>query len=155
MPKPSPRSVMKWSEGLYKSALSSADFGRGGLLADDISLQEHDYCIGKRKFGGNAQSFSKDRFVHHTSLLWDFSEECMQYLLLPEKRPAYRNDRGHLDFLCSLKEYFPTQDDVMDTIVDSIGAKGNIELVELDIDTLLAEDVLSRPHRKSNREVVP
>lgn len=65
-------------------------------------MQEHDYCLGLQKFGGNAQCLTKDRFVHHTSFLWNFQEVNMTYLRMPEKRPEYRNDRGHLDFLVRL-----------------------------------------------------
>ena len=44
-------------------------------------------CLGK-KFGGNAQSISKDRWLHYTSNLLKYNSELMKkYLLMPEKRP--------------------------------------------------------------------
>lgn len=71
-----------------------------------FTLNEHDYCLGARKFAGNAQAISRERFVHHTSILWSFKEENMRLLTLPEKRPAYRADRKHEDFLTPLKDHF-------------------------------------------------
>eukprot|EP00501_MAST-03F_sp_TOSAG23-6_P001360 GSMAST32.ASY1.ANO1.1412.1 assembled CDS len=61
------------------------------------------------KFGGNAQSITKDRWLHHSSLLWDFNDKNMEYLCIPPeiKRPKYRKDRGHLDFLCKLGDVLP------------------------------------------------
>jgi hypothetical protein len=45
---------------------------------------------------------SRDRWVHHTSFLWDFATSSMRLLQLPEKRPEYRADRQHEEFLTSL-----------------------------------------------------
>lgn len=49
-----------------------------------------DYVFGDRKFGGNAQSITKNRWVHHTSFLWDYEAKNMSYLKLPAKAPQYR-----------------------------------------------------------------
>jgi len=43
-------------------------------------LRENDYVLGPRKMGGNAQSIIKNRWVHHTSFLWDFDVLKMRYL---------------------------------------------------------------------------
>ncbi len=32
------------------------------------------------QFGGNAQTITRDRWVHHTSFLWDFLPANMGYL---------------------------------------------------------------------------
>ncbi len=77
--------------------------------------------IDDKKCGGNAQYIKKDRFVHHTSFLWNYSSENMAYLKLPAKRPKYRQDRGHGEFLCRLKEI-----DTMDLLI----AKFKDELVK-------------------------
>ena len=45
-----------------------------------FSLRENDYVLDARKIGGNAQSIIRDRWVHHTSFLWDFNVMRMQYL---------------------------------------------------------------------------
>ena len=65
---------------------------------------ENDYVFGDhKKVGGNAQSIVKGGWLHHTSFLWDYDRENMEYLTLPEKRPEYRQDRSHDDFLVKLK----------------------------------------------------
>ena len=43
-------------------------------------MQENDYLFGTNKIGGNAQSIIKDRWAHHTSFLWDYKPERMNYL---------------------------------------------------------------------------
>lgn len=49
---------------------------------------------------------TRDRWLHHTSFLWDFDDSLLgRYLLLPEKRPEYRQDRSHKDFLVRLSPY--------------------------------------------------
>ena len=97
-----PRQIMDWTGSLYG--------GRPhGVFADvpGWQLRENDYVIGERKVGGNAQSISKDRWLHHTSFLWDFREETMKYLTNPAKQPRYRANRSHSDFLAPLKTYLP------------------------------------------------
>ena len=49
-----------------------------------------DYCFGDVKFGGNAQAITKQRFLHHTSLLWDYQDGRMKLLKHPAKIPDYR-----------------------------------------------------------------
>jgi lipoate-protein ligase A len=79
--------------------------GAGDML---LSLREHDYVLGgTRKVAGNAQSVGKSGWLHHTSWLWDASWENMGYLSLPDKRPAYRDDRSHADFLTTLQSSYP------------------------------------------------
>lgn len=63
----------------------------------DFALVETDYVLGERKIGGNAQSIVQGGWLHHTSFLWDYEEEHMEYLSLPSKRPEYRGDRSHED----------------------------------------------------------
>lgn len=50
-----------------------------------------DYVFGDRKFGGNAQSITKNRWIHHTSFLWDYEVNNMAYLKLPKRVPEYRS----------------------------------------------------------------
>jgi lipoate-protein ligase A len=71
-----------------------------------FALRENDYVLGDRKMGGNAQSISKDGWLHHTSFLWDYVDEHMEYLTMPSKRPDYRKDRKHTDFLVKLKDFY-------------------------------------------------
>ncbi len=88
-----PEPIMKWSGALYNSFFPA------------LTLRENDYVIGNKKCGGNAQYIKKDRWLHHTSFLWNFKAEHMDYLLHPKKTPSYRSGRSHLDFLCGLEEH--------------------------------------------------
>jgi lipoate-protein ligase A len=95
-----PRSLMQWSETIYKPLFDKI------LNADsNFKLRENDYVFGNLKFGGNAQSISRDRFVHHTSFLWNYSPHNMQYLTKPPKQPEYRQNRDHTEFLTSLSAH--------------------------------------------------
>ena len=49
--------------------------------------------FGERKFGGNAQAITSKRWLHHTSLLWDYDPANMGVLTNPKKQPAYRQVR--------------------------------------------------------------
>lgn len=46
--------------------------------------------LGPRKFGGNAQAITGRRWLHHTSLLWDYEPDRMALLAQPAKQPQYR-----------------------------------------------------------------
>ena len=93
---PFPRDIMTWTEGIYRKAFSQM------IDSEKFALRDHDYVVGDRKVGGNAQSIVKDKWIHHTSFLWDFDDADMRYLTLPEKRPQYRGDRSHDAFLAKL-----------------------------------------------------
>ncbi|KAL7483585.1 hypothetical protein ACHAW6_009224 [Cyclotella cf. meneghiniana] len=71
-----------------------------------FQLRENDYVFGERKIGGNAQSIVSSGFLHHTSFLWDYDRNNMEYLTLPEKRPEYRGNRSHDEFLIKLKDRY-------------------------------------------------
>lgn len=60
------------------------------LFFDGFKNVAVDYVLGDKKFGGNAQSIIKDRFLHHTSFLWDYQDFRMAYLKLPQRAPTYR-----------------------------------------------------------------
>lgn len=96
-----PDVLFTWSSDLYKKALELPDF----------HYREYDYVIGNYKCAGNAQYLRKDRFVHHTSFLWNYQREHMDYLKQPPKMPAYRCNRIHSDFLCKLEDFFPSKED--------------------------------------------
>lgn len=101
-----PERILKWSEGFYQGALALPDF----------SLRENDFVIGPKKCGGNAQYITKDRFLQHTSFLWDFNPSNMECLLHPKKTPEYRQGRNHLDFLCCLKEHLLSKEEFFNKI---------------------------------------
>lgn len=89
-----PRPIMAWTAGMYAAALPE----RSGF-----ALHDHDYCIGRRKVGGNAQSITRDRFAHHTSFLWRYDAELLErYLKMPARAPEYRAGRPHSEFVAPL-----------------------------------------------------
>ncbi|KAL9655596.1 hypothetical protein ABK040_002260 [Willaertia magna] len=94
-----PEDIMKWTSGFYSPIFPQSL---------QFELKENDYIFhGGKKFGGNAQYITGgklQRWVHHTSFLWDYHPNLMEkYLTLPEKKPEYRSSRSHTDFLTSLK----------------------------------------------------
>jgi lipoate-protein ligase A len=131
-----PREVMAWVGGFYAQAFAGAHDGATFALRENdyvwgVTGESH------RKFGGNAQRMSsaryppepphytyghplnahvapprgmyKHRWLQHTSFLWDFDDAKLNaYLALPEKQPAYRQQRPHSDFVCRLKDRFPS-----------------------------------------------
>lgn len=92
-----PEPIMRWSEDFYRPVFAYADF----------RLKENDYVLGNKKFGGNAQYIKKDRWLHHTSFLWDYNPNYMDCLLYPKKTPSYRAGRSHHEFICKLSDYYP------------------------------------------------
>ena len=136
-------------------AVPSSDNG-GGAAGDGkvvpFTLRENDYVLGNKKFAGNAQGLSRDRFVHHTSILWDYDPGTMAILSNPEKQPDYRQRRDHNDFLCKLNEFLPTRDSLPDAIVQELHSMG-FEVEETDPDDPYLSEVLSRKHHKSSRHV--
>lgn len=95
-----PVKIHRWSESFYQTVFPSLG----------MRLVENDYVLGDRKFGGNAQYLCKQRWLHHSSLLWDYDEASMQYLLMPKKIPTYRNQRNHHEFLCKLCDHLPSKE---------------------------------------------
>ena len=73
------------------------------IFQSNFHLVDTDYVFGDKKFGGNAQAISGNRFCHHTSFLWKYDINLMSSILkTPQKQPDYRKNRPHSDFLTSL-----------------------------------------------------
>ncbi|VVB09263.1 unnamed protein product [Arabis nemorensis] len=133
---PYPRSVMAWSGSLYSDVFKGIS---------DFQLRENDYVFGDRKFGGNAQSITRNRWIHHTSFLWDYSENNMAYLKLPSRVPQYRLERDHTDFVCKMKDYIERSVFIEKTI-KAVGTQ--FRLKELNLDDI---DDTGREHLESTR----
>lgn len=86
----------------------------------EMHLRENDYCLGSKKFGGNAQYITKSRFVHHSSLLWSYDSSLMDLLTLPEKAPRYRDKRAHSDFLCTLQPHFHSKEELFNEFTNHL-----------------------------------
>lgn len=130
-----PQEVARWNADYYQPFLGSLDF----------RLLENDYVLGERKFGGNAQYLTKDRWLHHSTLLWDYHPDLMKLLKIPAKRPQYRADREHEHFLCRLAEHFPSQEEVHDHFLHSLKQKHDV----VEVCREEVSRVLHTPHRQS------
>lgn len=135
-----PEKIFHWSSSFYKKAFTDHSF----------SLRERDYVFGDRKFGGNAQYLMKGRWVHHSTLLWDYNASLMDLLLLPQRRPAYRSERSHEAFLCKLKDYFKTQDELWSKLYQALDNTFSVN----ECDVKEVEVLTQRPHRKVTASVV-
>lgn len=129
-----PASIMQWTEGFYAP-----------LFRNQFQLRENDYILGHRKFGGNAQYLRKERWLHHTSFLWDFDPEKMNLLKHPPKTPQYRAGRKHEDFLCKLKDHHSCKKSLVKKIKERISQFFEIRLVCLSA----TDSIKERPHRKA------
>ena len=132
-----PERILKWSETFYHPVFDGK-----------VTLRENDYVIGEKKCGGNAQYIRKDRFVHHTTFLWDYSSANMDYLLHPEKTPKYRLGRDHTDFICKLKDHFLSKKQVIDSIKQELYKKWGAT------DLLLQDLPEEKEHRKSTKLIL-
>jgi len=124
-----PREVMRWMGAFYGRAFAEARVEEGSAF----DLRDNDYVWGQRKFGGNAQRMSSTRWLQHTSFLWDYDAAKLgSYLPLPEKQPAYRQQRTHAEFLCRLRDCFPSSsiERMTDVICEAMIGLG-VRLVEV------------------------
>ncbi|MBS0622139.1 MAG: lipoate--protein ligase family protein [Verrucomicrobia bacterium] len=129
-----PEPLMRWSAELFPL----------------IELRENDYVIGERKVGGNAQYLRKERWLHHTSLLWDYSADHMNCLQMPRRTPLYRNERSHLDFIGKLKEHFADEAAFFSQVRERLQERFVLRPVSFQE----IEPILAIPHRQSTT-VVP
>jgi len=136
---PFPQQILCWTKELYQPMISESAF----------CVRENDYVIGEHKFGGNAQYIVKNRWLHHSSLLWDYCPDKMEHLSLPSKRPEYRLDRSHKEFLCTLKPRFKHKHTFWEQFEDSLAAKLQIYQASLGD----AQAVLAVPHRKATQRL--
>ncbi len=137
---PFPERILSWSADFYKKAFQLPDF----------FLRENDYALKHLKCGGNAQYLRKDRWLHHTTFLWDFKNENMEYLLYPKKTPKYREGRSHLEFLCRLRPYFSSKEDLLLKIKDHLQQCYTVIIPSLQDITAL----LKGSHRKTTEYVL-
>ena len=124
--KPYPRDIMQWSNIVFQPVFENF----GGNV--QFALNENDYVLNDLKIGGNAQTIIKDRWVHHTSFLWDFKAENMKYLLMPKKRPEYRRDRDHLDFLDRVNNHIESKVEFEKRILEASSQFYDIEEIDFE-----------------------
>ena len=136
--KPFPRDIMDWSRNVFAPVFDK--------LPTNVKfdLRENDYILDNVKIGGNAQSIIKDRWVHHTSFLWDYLPSNMQYLLMPKKQPDYRLNRSHEDFLDKISRHLDTPEDFEERLLHSVSHLFEIQEVSM-------EEALSTAHMEKCR----
>ncbi len=130
----SPREIMRFVEKKIAKAFPSS-----------FSLTETDFTLGNKKIGGNAQYIQKNRWLHHTTFLWDYLPERMELLKHPEKKPEYRGERLHAEFLSTLNPYYESMNDLAARLVQSLGETFSLQLTSLQQASLHLEN----PHRSS------
>lgn len=78
--------------------LLAAAFERRGLAV--VHEGVNDLAIDGKKVSGNAQRRLKIAILHHGTLLYGLDLDLMtKYLREPDKRPSYRAERRHTDFV--------------------------------------------------------
>lgn len=130
-----PKSVLEWSENIYQGAFVDIPF----------QLRENDYIIRDKKIGGNAQYFVKNAWLHHTSFLFDYSNERMNLLQMPKKKPLYRENRDHTSFCDKLRTAFTTKDAFINAIIDHLQSLYSCIHISLE----QAKEKATSEHRKS------
>jgi lipoate-protein ligase A len=74
---------------------------RAGVPAE--MLGSGDLTLENRKFSGSAQRRLRRHVLVHASLLYDFPLETIdRYTRMPPRRPSYRQDRPHSEFVTNL-----------------------------------------------------
>jgi lipoate---protein ligase len=130
-----PKQILHWNGNLYNHPLRNTDF----------RVTENDYAIGTQKFGGNAQYICKNRWLHHSTLLWDFNPDRMRILKMPPKIPCYRKQRSHEEFLCKLNSFLNCKNTFKSEFIESVSKHFDIQNVAFQ-DAIVH---LKRPHRKA------
>lgn len=130
-----PSHIHAWAKQFYAKVFPWKEF----------DLLENDYVLGNHKFGGNAQYICKNRILHHTSLLWDYDAEAMEYLLIPKKAPHYRSKRNHADFLCRLSEKIMSRAVLEEMLRNALAQQYTLQ--EGSLATLL--EIEKRSHRQA------
>lgn len=129
-----PEKIMRWTVAFYQESFPHVP----------IELRENDYVIGDRKCGGNAQYLQKNRWLHHSSLLWDYNPVHMDYLLMPPKMPGYRKERPHAEFICCLKDHFQGTTELKENFLSTLRKKFSVnEFLLSDI-----QPIMEKEHRK-------
>lgn len=135
-----PESIMRWAEDFYKKSFQNPLFSR----------KENDFTMGHLKCGGNAQYLRKDRFLIHTSFLWDYQDKNMDHLLYPPSTPVYRKNRPHLDFLTKLKNHFSEKSLWIKKIEKELKTRFSVQRISLEE----VMDCVKKPHRKSTKQEI-
>lgn len=133
-----PQAVMQWHYKIIQESFHPYP----------IDLHEQDLCIKKRKFAGQAQSFARDRFVHHSTFLLAYCPDKMSSLNIPLKQPQYRKQRKHEDFLITLKQIDFDHNCLKNRVLNTLERKFHLNFVQ-------HEELLTKitPHRQETKKI--
>lgn len=135
---PFPRPIAEWTTSLYQKAFPHLPF----------HLRENDYCLHDKKIGGNAQYLRKERWLHHTTFLFDYHPERMDLLLHPKKAPAYREGRSHEDFVTKFSSWLKTKEDFFLPLELSLQEALTITPISPPLERI------AEPHRQSTELII-
>jgi lipoate-protein ligase A len=130
-----PVDVLAWAGRLLAPAFSP----------QTLCIEGQDYAIDGQKIGGNAQSFSCRRVLHHTSFLWSWKKERMSLLKLPQRQPKYRRQRSHGEFCTMLSRYFVSKETLVLALKRCL--ETDFDCKEGGLQQL--REVVKKPHRKA------
>jgi len=112
----------------------------------DVSVQINGTCdlvINDKKISGTAQARKRHGLLHHLTLLWDLDFElCSALLREPNKRPDYRSQRTHSDFITTFKreKLTFTQDDFIRSLCEQFE---NVEELKIEPEQIAKAQELS------------
>lgn len=92
-----------------------------------------DLVLEDRKISGTAQARKRYGILHHMTLLLNADYEGMEsYLQEPQKRPDYRSQRTHRDFVVGLRDLYPDFDTTkfIESLKDILDANNEEQLSE-------------------------
>lgn len=130
-----PEPILRWGKGIYQNIFSH----------DKFNLIENDYVMGFKKIGGNALYIRKNRWLLHTSFLWDYDVHKMNLLKFPKKVPEYRRGRSHEEFVTPLSNFYPSLDPLVKKVPHALSEKFTLAKTYNHI----PEEYLNKEHRRS------
>lgn len=130
-------SILTWAKSIYKN-----------IFPGNFLLRDNDYCIFNKKIGGNALYIQKNRWLLHSSFLWDFNNHLMnRYLKMPKHQPLYRQYRNHDDFLDKLSNFYNDKKEFFFSLKNHLKDWG--EMIEVNVNTII--DILNSDYRKTTQ----
>jgi lipoate-protein ligase A len=136
---PFPNEIFQWVLNFFQPTMKPLNVEG---LENDFCLKIEDSLL---KFAGHAQSIAKQRFVHHSSFLWDYNPHFMQLLKHPKRQPKYRSQRPHHCFLYPLKHTVLCQKKLISQLYSNLNSL--FEITKIDYSIL--DSYLGLVHRKS------
>ncbi|AAF39589.1 lipoate--protein ligase family protein [Chlamydia muridarum str. Nigg] len=134
---PSSKELLQWTSNIYIP-----------IFPAGFKIKENDYVFFDKKIGGNAQYIQKQRWVHHTTFLWDMNaQKLARYLPIPQIQPSYRQNRSHNDFLTTIHPLFDSKEDFLSKM--KWAATSTINWGEGSVKDF--EQALNLPHRRATQ----